>query len=480
MRRIINWEEYFLTLDYTANGDKIPYNPRENNRAQFDFHSNDCQYRAMFGGSGLGKSMAAARDAELSLIDNTVSLICWIVSPKYVLAEKEFKYIWEDMVVKQKLQPESHRYNVRSGDLYIKFPWGTEVVGKSEEASDTLLGDKVDILILGEGSRLKKDTYDRFLRRAVARAEGIVICNTTPAGMNWVYDTFYLPFLKGDPKYWSGIYDVLDNSFYSREEYDSAKKDLPPEIFQEQFQGKFVHYTGLLYPEFDRKWHLWPIDIANLSKQFPLTCLIDIHPTKPTAVLWSLTDRDNCTIFGDELWMHGLISDVCESIYQKSKQHKREPQYFVIDTIDKEDVRTGINCLSEYRKELERFFKHKVHVKVGNRSAKQNEQAHIMKIREKFKGNCQYGSYNQLKKPFITVGNHMKQTIFELEHACWDADLRTAKSENNHFLDLIKEYFAENPTYDTKTKTQIYNYRTGKYREMGQQGSVNHGISATQ
>src|SRR3990167_6156935 len=110
MKQIANWEEYFLTLDYTANGESIPYNPRKNNKAQFDFHSNTCQYKAMFGGSGLVKSMSSARDAELNLIDDSTPLICWIVSPKYVLAEKEFKYIWEDMVVKQKIQPASHRY----------------------------------------------------------------------------------------------------------------------------------------------------------------------------------------------------------------------------------------------------------------------------------------------------------------------------------------------------------------------------------
>lgn len=474
-----DWRHFFympVKLDYTSTGERIPYDPLgiitgKKNQAQLDFHTAETQFKAMFGGSGLGKSMAAAREAELFL---TVGepYTCWIVAPTYELAEKEFKYIWEDLMITLGLQSESkYRYNVRSGDLFIRFPWGAEVHGKSEKDPTSLLGEAIHILILAEGAQLKKETYDRYLRRAVARAEGIVIDNTTPAGFNWAYDTFYLPWLHDDPRFWSGIYDVLENPYYSRQEYENARMDLEhsPEIFQEQFQGKFVQYSGLIYPEFDYKWHLWPLEegqepleIAKLPKQFPLICLIDPHPAKETAILWALTDREECAIFADEWWGHALVSDVAEIVYQKSKIHKRVPLYFVIDAPDTKDIRTGINFIAEYRKELSKRFKTDMIVKTPNQQCKRQEVwGWVFKIKEKFKQNCNYGK--GLKKPYITIGRHLKQTRYQLEHCIWNKE-RKIMDKDNDFLDLIKYFYGESLAYDIKPRTTIFNYKTRKYR----------------
>ena len=475
-----NWKEHFLTLDYCSNGERIPYDVNVN-KAQLAFHSSKAQYKSMFGGSGLGKSQAAAREAEKYILVNDV-LTVWIVAPTYDLAEKEFRYIHEDMVITSGFKDVCVRNTTRSGDLYMKFPWGPEVIGKSEGDPASLLGEAVHVLILSEAPQLKKETWERYLRRAVARGEGFVIANATPKGYNWCYDTFYLPYINGNPHYWSGIYDVLENPFYSRDEYERAREDLPPEFFQEQFQGKFVQFSGLVYPEFDYKWHLFPLQISELSKEFPLTCLIDPHPSLPTAVAWWLTDREECSIMGDELWMNGLVSDVCESIYEKSKQHKRKPMLFVIDADDKEDIRSGVNFLGEYRAELTKRFGSSTIVKHPGRRAKVNENAQVMKVKEKFKGNFVYplvrSTVEAKKKPWITIADHCKQFRYELEHCCWDKN-RTVENKNNHFLDLMKYYFAQSINYSNRdNRMKIYNYKTNKYREAG--GRREYGMSATQ
>ncbi len=427
----------------------------------------------MFGGSGLGKSLSAAREAELFLMASCLTktpIECWIVGPKYVLAEKEFRYIWEDMLVTYGLMKDSKaRCNVSNGDLYIRFPWGAQVIGKSEEVPDTLLGEAVHILILAEGARLKSETYSRYLRRAVDRGNGIVICNTTPRGYNWVYDTFYMPYVHGNPWYWAGIYDVIENPYYDRESYESAKKDLPPEIFQEQYEGKFVQYSGLIYPEFDYKRHMIDLDIPELPREWPIICLIDTHPETPTAVTWYMRDDEGCHYFIDELWMRGLISDMCDVIRQKSREHNRVPYWFVIDCSDKADVRTGINILQEYRKHLQhKFPAYDIICKMPDPRAKRQEKyGWIFRIKELFKGTCEYGGVSRYKpklsKPWINIDNRCRQLRYELEHECW-----TEKGEvpltGVHFLDLIKYAIAENLEHDIRPRTQIWNYRLNKYR----------------
>ena len=83
----------------------------------------------------------------------------WIVGPTYELAEKEFRYLWE---VFKEIGPRDlgwpapilSRDSKKGGDLYIMTAWGSEIIGKSADKPQSLLGEALDWVLLSEAAQL--------------------------------------------------------------------------------------------------------------------------------------------------------------------------------------------------------------------------------------------------------------------------------------------------------------------------------------
>jgi hypothetical protein len=85
----------------------------------------------------------------------------WIVGPTYDLAEKEFRVIWNDLIVNQKLGKDKRvkrAYSKRAGDMFIQFPWGTRVECRSAEHPEYLVGEALDHVIMSEAAKHKRET----------------------------------------------------------------------------------------------------------------------------------------------------------------------------------------------------------------------------------------------------------------------------------------------------------------------------------
>ena len=75
-----------------------------------------------------GKSRMAAAEVEPKIMEPGTR--GWIVGPEYKVGEKEFRYIWDDLVIKMKLGAAKgalrrKAYNVRTGEMYIETGWGS-------------------------------------------------------------------------------------------------------------------------------------------------------------------------------------------------------------------------------------------------------------------------------------------------------------------------------------------------------------------
>lgn len=302
---------------------KIKYEPH---KAQRQFHASDRQFKSMFGGSGLGKSMSAAREAEPVALEPGRTI--WIVGPTYELAKKEFDWIWLDFQNSGLMKLATRRMNDSHGRMIIEFPWNTTIQAKSAENPDSLLGTGVDLLILGEGARLPDLVFDRYLLRAVHRQRGRVVCNTTPYGFNWIYDRLFVP---GQPKledgspnprfeperYWSGLFGVLDNPYYPVEAYEFAESHLPHEIFEEQYQGRFVRFSGLIYKEFDREGHVFDPTEQEIPRHWGRVIGYDhgASTSHNTAILFGAIDEHGrLWIYDEFVDQGGTIGDYADII----------------------------------------------------------------------------------------------------------------------------------------------------------------------
>ena len=228
-------EEEFIPMKYEF-FKKIGYKPHD---GQNKFHRATARFRIIAGGTRWGKSMAAGYDVcPRLLLPNNQG---WIVGPTYRLGEKEFRYIWQALIIDLKLPTVRANNNLNIGDMYIEFPWGSWVRVMSSEKPANLLGEELDWLILAEGSQIKEQVYTRYLRGRLVSRKGILIANTTP---NEQDKLIYPMFKKGQDRrftdYYSAQYGTADNPYVDKKEIEDAKKDLPEDEFREQYLGEFI------------------------------------------------------------------------------------------------------------------------------------------------------------------------------------------------------------------------------------------------
>ena len=216
----------------------------------------------------------------------------WVVGPSYTLAEKEFRYIHQALVVNRKElglpKPKTCSTNPRSGNLYIEWPWGAILEGKTADRPDSLLGEAVDAVIYSEAAQLKRGIRERYVKPTLVTRKGIELIPTTPdAGGEWVHEEF----LKGDddrfPEVKAYHWGIEANPTYDMEEFEEAKKrygeDSP--VFREQYLGEWVFYAGAVYPNFNPDTHV--IEPFDIPPSWPRIRAIDFGHRDPFVCLWA-------------------------------------------------------------------------------------------------------------------------------------------------------------------------------------------------
>src|SRR5690606_19389702 len=179
---------------------------------QREYHESTARFRLASCGRRFGKTTMVARDLEPDLlIPNTVN---WIVGPSYSLGEKEFRVIWDDLMVKLgmlNLKGIQKSYNVQQGKMFIKFPWNTVLEVKSANKAESLVGESLDRVIMAEAAKHNDETWQRFIRPALSDKRGRADFATTPEGYNWFYDLWRLGLDDKFPDYKSWKFPSWEN-----------------------------------------------------------------------------------------------------------------------------------------------------------------------------------------------------------------------------------------------------------------------------
>jgi len=267
-----------LAIDKAAYFGQIGYEPHQK---QWLYHNSSARFKVAVCGRRFGKSSMAARDLEPELM--VPNRRYWIVGPTYDLGEKEFRYIWQDMIVKLKFGRDKRvkkAYNKRSGEMYMEFPWGTRLEVRSAQHPDTLVGDGLHGVIMSEAAKHKRETWEQYVRPSLADYKGWATFVTTPEGFNWLYDLWMLGMRaeKGEgvfKDFQSWCFPSWDNPYVYPEgrvddEIKLIEATTAPEWFMQEFGAQFGSFVGKIYGEFDPTLHVkkhtfnpdWPNYIA--------------------------------------------------------------------------------------------------------------------------------------------------------------------------------------------------------------------------
>lgn len=169
-----------------------PYKPKRHN-GQIEILNSKSEKVVVFAGKGFGKSMVTAYivlKTFLSLIGEIQagkrrSLKIWIVAPTYDLSRKVFNYFisWLMRIDKEFGQ----YYSDRAGPKLEIAPevW---VQGKSADEPQSLMGERLDLLVIDEAPYVRKKVWEHELSPTMALSENSrVFFIGTPRGKNWVY-----------------------------------------------------------------------------------------------------------------------------------------------------------------------------------------------------------------------------------------------------------------------------------------------------
>lgn len=230
----------------------------------------------------------------------------WIVGPTYELAEKEFRYLWEIFKVIGPTTlgwpaPILSRDSKKGGDLYIMTAWGSEIIGKSADKPQSLLGEQLDWVLLSEAAQLPGEIWTRYLEPRLATTQGYAILPTTPdANAHWLYE-LWVKGLEGNALVDSYSWSVEGNPIYPLEEFESKKQfygETHP-VFREQYLGEWTFYSGVVYGhDFHAERNVIDLPADGIPPEWRRVRAIDFGYRDPFVCLWGAITPDG------ELWIY--------------------------------------------------------------------------------------------------------------------------------------------------------------------------------
>lgn len=236
----------------------------------------------LHGGSGVGKSVLGGCFSlgEVSMPRREIA----IIAGTYEHCANEFMYVYAGFLQLYGRAAATRIVFANAAshhDMEIQTIWGSRVrcFSTDREQGQAVLGKEFDLAVLGEGSHVSPDIFDRKIKRALDRRikvideetgyyrpTGRAIIFTTPKGYDgcssseWDRVTAetkgkFEEMHEGMRPWLETVYlreaDCCENPAYSKEVYEARRRTLPADVFAEQYEGKRTRRSGLVYKEFE-------------------------------------------------------------------------------------------------------------------------------------------------------------------------------------------------------------------------------------
>ncbi len=214
-------------------------------KPQTKIFSCESRFRVIVAGRRFGKTYLSA----LELISKAIAKPdqhCWYVAPTY----KSAKEIAWDMIAE--VIPDEYVEKRNETSLTLLLINGSKISLKGAEKPDNLRGRGIDFCILDEIADMRPNTWAEVLRPSLSDRGGSAMFIGTPKGRNHFYDLWG----KGadNQEGWASFqFTTLDGGNVPKSELDAARGDLDERTFKQEYEAKFVNYSGIIYYNFVRE-----------------------------------------------------------------------------------------------------------------------------------------------------------------------------------------------------------------------------------
>lgn len=189
-----------------------------------------------------------------------------------------------------------------------------------------------------------KDAAWVALRGRTSITKAPILMTSTPYSMNWFYSDIYKRWKEGNPDYDVIQWGSGENPAFPQDELEKAKAELPKELFERRYMGKFTRLEGLAYPEFDEDEHVVkPFQIPNKGLVFAGA---DFGYNNPNAIvyIWEDPEKKIYYVFKEFYKAKVLLKDIAYSI------QSMQPSYVLADTQAAQNIAElkrfhGVRCI---------------------------------------------------------------------------------------------------------------------------------------
>jgi len=237
----------------------IGFTPHPKQREIIDgILNSEAKYHILSIGRQFGKSITA-ENLVLYWAINSAPCKCLWVSPVYSQTTKVQKEIMsaisESGIVK------SCNYS----DNYISLTNGSEIIFRSAEKYDNIRGLTCDYGVLDECSFMKEDAWKQAIQPVFIVRGKKVLLISTPKGKNFFYGLFQRGLSTEYPNYKSYTGSSYDSPYIAKDEIEDARKTLPPDIFAQEYEAKFIDSGGEVFKlRPDNYIHTWKRPVGQV------------------------------------------------------------------------------------------------------------------------------------------------------------------------------------------------------------------------
>lgn len=338
---------------------------------QLTFHSLKTKVKCFFGGNQSGKTTAGLADDLIQAVDENVL-------PEHLKQYKKFPPPFHCRIYAPSL-------SVLELTIFEKIkelvPVDQLAGGKWEKAYDKQL----QVLRFRNGSSFQFKTYlqDPFTaggvtihrvhydeepprehriegRFRIARYGGDELFTLTPLkGLSWANDELWEErgkdqtgkdsfFINDELSIGTVVVDMDDNPYLGEDEKADALRGLSEQELDARKRGRFVHFSGLIYDDFDPDDHVIPA--FPFPENINVIEGIDPGMRNRCAVLFSFITPDDTMYIFDELYLQGkTVQEVATEIHKLNTMHQVLPIYTVIDPAARnKNHQTGRSDQMEY------------------------------------------------------------------------------------------------------------------------------------
>ena len=256
-----------------TDGPEYTFNPLPK---QDTFIFSESKFPAFIAGVGSGKTLAGCIRAVIHLLQGRTGMI---VAPTYPMLRDITQRTLFEILDGMNLH---YTYNKAEGVIQR----GKAIVYlRSSDKPDRLRGVNLAWAYLDEAALMREMVWKVILGR-LRMANPCAWITTTPAGYNWVWQQWVE---MEDPNYEIIHATSRDNIYLPHEYIEDLVASYSEEFAQQEIEGEFVAFAGLVYKEFSRNYHIQDFDVPDSWQRVRA---VDYGYTNPFVCLWGALDED--------------------------------------------------------------------------------------------------------------------------------------------------------------------------------------------